>query len=258
MTAILEVDGLETRFGRQTVHRGLSFTAHRGEILGVVGGSGQGKSVLLRCILGFVQPAGGSITLFGEEVVGGDEEELTALRRRVGVLFQDGALFSSMSVLDNAAAPLIERTPLTAAAARRVAAGKLRLTGLDRSALRKRPSEISGGMRKRAGLARALALDPELLLLDEPTAGLDPIAASGFDALIRELCDALGLTVVLVTHDLDTLFGLCDRAAALVDGQAIMGAPEELARHPHPWLQTYFSGPRGRSAALSQAAENAA
>lgn len=248
MGPVLAISGLETQFGRQAVHRGVDFDLQPGEILGVVGGSGQGKSVLLRCILGFVRPSGGAIRLFGEEVTTASETTLAGLRRRIGVLFQDGALFSSLSLVDNAAAPLLEHTALSRPAARQVAAGKLRLVGLDGYAGRKRSGEISGGMRKRAGLARALALDPELLLLDEPTAGLDPIGAAAFDDLIRALRDSLGLTVALVTHDLDTLFGLCDRAVALVDGRAVTGTPDALAQDPHPWLQTYFAGPRGRGA----------
>lgn len=246
---MVSVRDLRTAFGAQQVHKGVDLEVRRGEIVGLVGGSGQGKSVLLRCILGFLAPTDGCIDVFGEPVIGADETAMADIRRRIGVLFQDGALFTAMDVLCNAVSPLREHTSLSAATANVVARGKLRLVGLDPAADTKLPGELSGGMRKRAGLARALALDPELLLLDEPTAGLDPISASAFDALIAELRKSLGLTVLLVTHDLDTLFGICDRAVALIDGRAVTGPPRELAKSDHPWLQSYFAGPRGRAAA---------
>lgn len=249
--SVVRVRGLETAFGRQRVHRGVDFDVPRGEIVGLVGGSGQGKSVLLRCLLGFVVPSKGRIDVLGECIDCGDERALRAIRRRMGVLFQDGALFTAMNVLCNAAAPLREHTTLSGETADVIARGKLRLVGLDQTADTKFPRELSGGMRKRAGLARALALDPELLLLDEPTAGLDPVGAAGFDRLIAELRDALGLTVLMVTHDLDTLFGLCDRAIALVDGRAIVDTPRGLAQRSHPWLKDYFAGVRGRAAAAA-------
>ncbi|MEN2975838.1 ATP-binding cassette domain-containing protein [Tistrella bauzanensis] len=245
---IVEVEGLVTRFGTTTIHDGLNFTVDRGEIMGVVGGSGSGKSVLLRIILGLIHPAAGRIRLLGEEITGSDEAARSRRQRRIGMLFQDGALFSQLTVAENVAMPLIEHARVSTQTARQLAIDKLVLVGLKPADGDKLPSELSGGMRKRAGLARALALDPELLLLDEPTAGLDPISAEGFDQLILDLNHALGVTVMLVTHDLDTLHAICDRVAALVDKQIRIAPIAELARDPHPWLQSYFGGPRGRAA----------
>ncbi|GGB43111.1 ABC transporter ATP-binding protein [Tistrella bauzanensis] len=245
---IVEVEGLVTRFGATTIHDGLSFTVDRGEIMGVVGGSGSGKSVMLRIILGLIHPAAGRIRLLGEEITGFDEAARSRRQRRIGMLFQDGALFSQLTVAENVAMPLIEHARVSTQTARRLAIDKLVLVGLKPADGDKLPSELSGGMRKRAGLARALAMDPELLLLDEPTAGLDPISAEGFDQLILDLNHALGVTVMLVTHDLDTLHAICDRVAALVDKQIRIGPIAELAQDPHPWLQSYFGGPRGRAA----------
>jgi phospholipid/cholesterol/gamma-HCH transport system ATP-binding protein len=245
---IIEVTGLVTRFGRQTIHENLSLSVRRGEVLGVVGGSGTGKSVLMRTIIGLNKPRAGQIKIFGVDVGRLSQAGWRKLQRRWGVLFQDGALFSSLTVAENVEVPLREHTHLQAAARRDLVALKLALVGLSADAAHKYPSEISGGMRKRAGLARALALDAEVLFLDEPTAGLDPISANRFDELIKTLQASLNLTVVLVTHDLDTLLGICDRVAALVDKRVLVGTVEELMQVDDPWLKDYFLGPRGRAA----------
>ncbi len=258
------IAGLVNAFGPHKVHDGLSLTVRRGEILGVVGGSGTGKSVLMRSIIGLQHPQAGQITVLGHGMAGGDDEEQAQpqigegagaiggadLRSRWGVLFQGGALFSTLTVAENIEVPLKEFYPaLSPALAREIAGLKVALSGLPPETCDKYPSELSGGMKKRAALARALALDPELLFLDEPTAGLDPIAAAAFDHLIRELTDTLGLTVFLITHDLDTLHAICDRVAVLADGGVIaIGTIPELLASDHPWIQTYFNGPRGRAA----------
>ena len=248
---VIEVTGLVTQFGRQTIHDNLSLSVHRGEVLGVVGGSGAGKSVLMRTIIGLNKPRAGRIKIFGVDVARLSDTGRRKLQRRWGVLFQDGALFSSLTVAENVEVPLREHTRLQAAARRDLVALKLALVGLPADAGAKFPSEISGGMRKRAGLARALALDAEVLFLDEPTAGLDPISANRFDELIKTLQASLNLTVVLVTHDLDTLHGICDRVAALVDKRVLVGTIEELMQVDDPWLKEYFLGPRGRAAAAA-------
>jgi phospholipid/cholesterol/gamma-HCH transport system ATP-binding protein len=246
--AIIKVTGLVTRFGKQTIHDNLSFSVRRGEVLGVVGGSGTGKSVLMRTIIGLNKPKAGRIEVFGVDVAKLSDAGRRRLQRRWGVLFQEGALFSSLTVGQNVEVPLREHTRLPAEARRELVALKLSLVGLPADAAHKFPSEISGGMKKRAGLARALALDAEILFLDEPTAGLDPISANRFDELIKTLQASLGLTVVLVTHDLDTLHGICDRVAALVNKKILVGTIEELMQIDDPWLQDYFLGPRGRAA----------
>jgi phospholipid/cholesterol/gamma-HCH transport system ATP-binding protein len=248
---IIEVTGLVTRFGRQTVHDNLSFGVRRGEVLGVVGGSGTGKSVLMRTIIGLNKPQAGRIEIFGVDVARLSVAGRRRLQRRWGVLFQEGALFSSQTVGENVEVPLREHTRLRAAARHDLVALKLALVGLSPDAAQKYPSEISGGMKKRAGLARALALDAEILFLDEPTAGLDPISANRFDELIKTLQASLNLTVVLVTHDLDTLHGICDRVAALVNKRILVGTIEELMQVDDPWLKDYFLGPRGRAAAAA-------
>ena len=245
------VTDLVTAFGDQVIHQGLSLTVNRGEILGVVGGSGTGKSVLMRAIIGLQKPVSGAITVLGHDISAGMEGEAgNAIRCRWGVLFQGGALFSTLTVAENIEVPLHEFYPeIDAILLDEIAHFKVMLSGLPEDAANKYPSELSGGMKKRAGLARALALDPELLFLDEPTAGLDPIGAAAFDRLIRELQETLGLTVFLITHDLDTLHEICDRVAVLADGQVIaVGTIAELMQLDHPWIQSYFNGPRGRAA----------
>jgi len=245
---VVRVEDLCTAFGTQVVHDGLDLEVRRGEILGIVGGSGSGKSVLLRAILGLLRPRRGRIEVLGRDIARLGHGERYELQARQGVLFQDGALFSSLTVAENIKAPLRERFRLPEHLLNRLAGLKLAFTGLEHEVCHKYPAELSGGMRKRAGLARALALDPEILFLDEPTAGLDPIAASEFDRLIGQLGRSLDLTVVMVTHDLDSLIAICDRVAALVDRRAVIGTLDELRRLDHPWLQAYFHGPRGRAA----------
>ena len=249
---IIRVRGLVTRFGRESVHDGLDLDVARGEVIGVVGGSGSGKSVLLRTIIGLNRPAAGVIRVFGQDVWRMSERERHQLERRWGVLFQDGALFSSLTVAQNVEVPLKEHYELPAALMDEIAAYKIGMVGLPEDTGDKYPSQLSGGMRKRAGLARALALDPEILFLDEPTAGLDPIAAGDFDELIRDLQRSLGLTVFMVTHDLDSLFAICDRVAVLVDKRIRVGTLDELLRDAHPWIHSYFHGPRGRSAIAAE------
>jgi phospholipid/cholesterol/gamma-HCH transport system ATP-binding protein len=242
------VQGLRTRFGEQVIHDGLDLEVRRGEVFGIVGGSGTGKSVLLRTILGLQRPERGRIEVLGHELERLGDAPRRALQARQGVLFQDGALFSSLTVGQNIQTPLRERWKLPARLLDQIAGLKLALVGLPIEACHKYPAELSGGMRKRAGLARALALDPEILFLDEPTAGLDPIGAGEFDRLILRLQRSLGLTVVMVTHDLDSLRAICDRVAALVDRRALVGTLDEVCNRDHPWLRAYFHGPRGRAA----------
>ena len=246
---IIRIRGLVTRIGGRVVHDDLDLEVRRGEVLGVVGGSGSGKSMLLRAVVGLQRPVAGRIEVFGEDVYALDDEQLRRLDARWGVLFQDGALFSSLTVAENIAVPVKEQfAALPQRLTEEIAQLKLGLVGLPADTAGKHPAELSGGMRKRAGLARALALDPQLLFLDEPTAGLDPIAAGAFDTLIRDLCESLGLTVFMVTHDLDSLIAICDRIAVLVDKRLRIGTMAELVRDPHPWIQAYFRGPRGRAA----------
>lgn len=255
---IIKVEGLVTRFGTHTVHDGLTLNVRRGEIIGVVGGSGTGKSVLLRSIVGLLKPDAGLIEVFGKSVRDTPEDEYRQLRRRWGVMFQDGALFSSLTVRQNVEAPMREQLDLDPALRATLAGIKVRMVGLPENAMAKYPSELSGGMRKRAGFARAIALDPEIVFLDEPTAGLDPIGAAAFDILIKQLQAALGLTVFLVTHDLDSLHAICDRIAVLADRQVLaVGTMEEMLRVDHPWVHEYFHGPRARAAHESAQQEGA-
>lgn len=247
----ISIRGLKNSFGDQVVHEGLDLDVRKGEILGVVGGSGTGKSVLMRSIIGLQTPVEGDIHVFGQPMTGEEDEEAQlAIRRRWGVLFQGGALFSTLTVSENVQVPIREYYPNISDSLREEIAGyKIRMTGLPGEAAPKFPSELSGGMKKRAGLARALALDPDLLFLDEPTAGLDPIGAAAFDEQTRELQQTLGLTCFLITHDLDTLHAICDRVAVLADKRVIaVGTINELLATDHPWIQEYFNGARGRLA----------
>ena len=247
---VIRVRGLVNRFGEQAVHEDLDLDVRRGEILGVVGGSGTGKSVLMRSIIGLQTPDAGTVEVFGEPMIGREEDEAEEVRRRWGVLFQGGALFSTLTVGENVQVPLKEYYGhFSQALLDDIARYKVHMTGLPAEAIHKYPAELSGGMKKRAGLARALALDPDLLFLDEPTAGLDPIGAAAFDAQTKSLQETLGLTVFLITHDLDTLYAICDRVAVLADRRVIaVGTIDELLATDHPWIQEYFNGPRGRAA----------
>jgi len=244
--AILQVADLHTNLGGQWLHRGLDFSIGRGEVVALIGGSGTGKSVLLRHCIGLTRPSQGQVKLFGENICELSTEQLTKVRSRYGVLFQEGALFSSLSVAENVAAPLHEHARLPPRLRDELVAMKIRLAGLPMEAANKRPSELSGGMKKRAALARALALEPELLFLDEPTSGLDPISAREFDHLLRVLCDSLGLTALMATHDLDTLWGMVDRVIVLYAGKVIADGPvKEVAELDHEWIRKYFSAHSG-------------
>jgi phospholipid/cholesterol/gamma-HCH transport system ATP-binding protein len=246
---IIEVKGLCNRFGDFVVHENLDLSVKSGEIIGVVGGSGSGKSVLMRSILALNRPQAGRIQVLGRNALATDPISRSFIESNTGVLFQNAALFSSLTVLDNVMVPLREHSTLPEEVMTELALIKIQLAGLAVEAAYKYPSELSGGMRKRAGIARALALDPELLFLDEPTAGLDPIGAAGFDQLILSIQKALGLTVFLITHDLDTLYTICDRVAVIADRKVLVNAPiEKVAAFDHPWIQEYFHGPRGRAA----------
>jgi len=248
---VIEVRGLRSSFGKQVVHDGLDLDVYRGEVLGVIGGSGAGKSVLLRTVIGLRDPQAGSVKIFGEDVHGAQSTQRQRFERRIGVLFQDGALFSSLTVLENVRVPLIEYYKLPESIVEELAMLKIRLAGLPTSAAHKYPSALSGGMRKRAGLARALALDPEILFLDEPTSGLDPSSAAAFDELIATLHASLGFTVFLVTHDLDSLYGICERVAVLSQGKVVIADTiERVENFDEPWIKGCFQGPRGRSAAV--------
>jgi phospholipid/cholesterol/gamma-HCH transport system ATP-binding protein len=254
---VIEVHGLENSFGEAVIHDGLDLEVKRGEILGVVGGSGTGKSVMMRSIIGLQRPDAGEVRVFGEPMLDRDEAELQPIRKRWGILFQGAALFSTLTVAENVQVPLREFYPrLSEKLLDEIAAYKIVMVGLSPDAGPKFPAELSGGMRKRAGIARALALDPELLFLDEPTAGLDPIGAAAFDQLIVDLRERLGLTVFLITHDLDTLYTICDRVAVLADKKVIaVGTIPELLALDHEWIQEYFRGPRGRAAEEAMEAE---
>jgi phospholipid/cholesterol/gamma-HCH transport system ATP-binding protein len=246
---IIRVRGLVNRFGAETVHDGLDLDVRRGEVLGIVGGSGSGKSVLLRTVVGLNRPVEGKVEVFGRDVWAISDAQRRELEKRWGVLFQGGALFSSLTVAQNIEVPIKEYFDIPLSLMDEISAVKVGMVGLPEDAGEKYPAQLSGGMRKRAGLARALALDPEVVFLDEPTAGLDPIAAGAFDELIRDLKTSLGLTVFMVTHDLDSLFAICDRVAVLVDKKVRVGTLEQLLNDNHPWIHAYFHGPRGRAAA---------
>jgi phospholipid/cholesterol/gamma-HCH transport system ATP-binding protein len=247
---IISVRGLKNCFGDQVIHDDLDLDVRRGEIIGVVGGSGTGKSVLMRSIIGLQQPDAGDVHVFGQAMLTADEKCLQSVRKRWGIMFQGAALFSTLTVAENVQVPLREFYPrLSEKLLNEIAAFKIVMVGLPANAGPKYPAELSGGMKKRAGIARALALDPELLFLDEPTAGLDPIGAAAFDELTVELRDQLGLTVFIITHDLDTLYTICDRVAVLADRKVVaVGTIPELLALDHEWIQEYFRGPRGRAA----------
>jgi phospholipid/cholesterol/gamma-HCH transport system ATP-binding protein len=245
----IRLRGLTKRFGSQAIFEKLDLDVMSGEILGIAGGSGTGKSVLLRTVLGLLPFDAGTIEVFGKNFPALSGEERIAVERRWGVLFQDGALFSSLTVLQNVQVPMREHLDLPHRTMDELALLKIAMVGLPEDAPYKYPSELSGGMRKRAGLARALALDPDIVFLDEPTSGLDPIAAAAFDRLIHNLQRTLGLTVYMITHDLDSIFAVCDRVAVLADKHVVReGAPMDLVRDPgHPWVREYFCGERGRN-----------
>lgn len=246
---LIEVRGLLSQFGDRVIHEDLDLDVVKGEVLGVVGGSGSGKTVLLNSILGLKEPDGGTIRIFDHDITTMTKRQAADVEQRTGTLFQQGALFSALTVLQNVASPLVEHTRLPRDMIRELAEMKIAMAGLGPEAHHLKPAELSGGMRKRVGLARALALDPEILFLDEPTAGLDPIGAAAFDALIRNLSDDLGLTVFMITHDLDSLYAICDKVAVLADKRVIEKATvAELERSEHPWIKEYFLGPRGRAA----------
>jgi len=252
---IVRVRNLVVGFGEKLVMRDLDLDVYRGEVLGFVGGSGQGKSVLTRTILGLVPKRSGTIDLFGQNIDACGEDERRALERRYGVMFQQGALFSGLTVRQNVQVPMREHLELSPRLMDELALLKIELVGLPRDAADKFPSELSGGMIKRAALARALALDPELVFLDEPTSGLDPIGAAEFDDLIQTLQHTLGLTVFMVTHDLDSLYAICDRIAALAEGKVIAAGPlEAMLRADQPWLRAYFHGKRARAIVAPQGA----
>ena len=249
---VIRVNNLENRFGTTVVHQDLNLTLLRGEILGIVGGSGTGKSVLLRSIVGLKPIDRGDIHVFGKRLSALNQQQRAAVERRFGVLFQQGALYSSLNLLENVALPLVEHTPLKRREAEHIARMKLSLVGLPSQAAQQMPTSLSGGMIKRAALARALALDPDVLFLDEPTAGLDPISAAKFDRLLLTLRDALGFSVFLVTHDLDTLYTACDRVAVLSQKRVLVADTlANVAQTQDDWIQDYFHGPRGRAAYLS-------
>jgi phospholipid/cholesterol/gamma-HCH transport system ATP-binding protein len=250
---IITVRDIVNRFGAQVVHDGVSFEVRPGEIFGIVGGSGSGKSVLLKTLLGLRRPDAGTVELEGRDITAMDDRELRAIKRRYGVTFQHGALFTSLTVAENVTLPVAEALELDEASLERLVELRLRMVGLPLEAAAKHPAQLSGGMVKRAALARALALDPAILFLDEPTAGLDPIAAAAFDELVLYLRDTLRLTIVMVTHDLDTLLRTCDRVAVLVDGKVIVDTLEGIVANDHPWIRHYFHGARGRSMTIGGA-----
>ncbi|MCJ7450968.1 MAG: ATP-binding cassette domain-containing protein [Steroidobacteraceae bacterium] len=245
---IVSARGIVNRFGSQVVHDGADFDVHEGEVFGIVGGSGSGKSVLLRTLLGLRRPDQGTVSIEGREITSMGDQELRDVKRRYGVTFQHGALFTSLTVAGNVSLPVFEAMELSQQTVTSLVDLRLRMVGLPLDSAAKFPAQLSGGMVKRVALARALALDPKLLFLDEPTAGLDPIAAAAFDELLLYLRQALGLTVVMVTHDLDTLVRTCDRVGVLVDGKVIVDTLQGIVANDHPWIRQYFHGERGRTA----------
>jgi len=247
--AVVEARGIVNRFGPQVVHDRLDLDVYEGEVFGIVGGSGSGKSVLLRTILGLHRPQAGQVRLFGRDVTQLSGSDLRRLKASYGVTFQQGALFTSLTVLQNVQLPMIEHLDLEPDALHELALLKVRLVGLPPDAAYKVPSQLSGGMVKRAALARALALDPALLFLDEPTSGLDPISAAAFDELLMFLREELGLTVVMITHDLDTIFRTCNRVGVIVDHQMESDTLDRIVEHRHPWIRAYFGGERATARA---------
>jgi phospholipid/cholesterol/gamma-HCH transport system ATP-binding protein len=252
---VISIRGLVNRFGSQTVHENLDLDVYPGEVLSIVGGSGSGKSVLLRTMLGLHRPQGGQVMMGGKDLTRVSDEDMLPIKRGYGVTFQQGALFSSLPVSENIQLPIREYYRLEQSTLDEITALRLRMVGLPEDAASKLPSQLSGGMIKRAALARALALDPRLLFLDEPTAGLDPISAAEFDDLIRYLHKSLGLTVVIITHDLDTIYAISNRVAVLVDKKLVVDTLDRIVQNPHPWIHEYFHGPRAR-AALSARGSN--
>jgi phospholipid/cholesterol/gamma-HCH transport system ATP-binding protein len=251
---IISVQGLEVGFGGSPIVEGLDLDIRRGEVIGIVGGSGTGKSVLMRTIIGLNKAQAGEVWTFGEEFLALSSSEQRRVERRWGVLFQEGALFTALTVAQNVQVPLREHIRgMPQVLMDEIASMKLSMVGLPPDAAPKYPSELSGGMKKRAGIARAIALDPEILFLDEPTAGLDPIGAAAFDDLIARLRRALGLTVVMITHDLDSLVTICDRIAVLADKRVkLVGTLDDMLQSDHPWIREYFHGPRARAASIGK------
>ncbi len=247
MPALLEVQGVVNRFGAQTVHSGLDMQVNQGEVFGIIGGSGSGKSVLLRTILGLRIPDAGTVRFQGRELRAMPAAALRALKASYGVTFQQGALFSALTVRQNVQLPMLEHLRLPPRALDELALLKIQMVGLPGEAATKYPAQLSGGMIKRTALARALALDPQLLFLDEPTSGLDPIGAAAFDELVIHLRRELTLTVVMITHDLDTIFRTCSRVGVIVEGRMISDTLEGIVRNPHPWIQAYFRGERAHN-----------
>lgn len=247
MEPVVEVRGLVNRFGGQVVHDGLDMQVNADEVFGVVGGSGAGKSVLLRTILGLQRPVAGTVRILGSDVTRLSEEQLRPVKARYGVAFQEGALFTGLTVLQNVQLPMIEHLRLPADALEGLALLKIRLVGLPADAAAKYPAQLSGGMVKRAAVARALALDPELLFLDEPTSGLDPVSAAAFDDLVLYLHQHLRLTIVMITHDLDSIFRTCNRVGVIVGKRMESDTLERIVDHPNPWIQAYFHGERARA-----------
>ncbi|HKD54202.1 MAG TPA: ATP-binding cassette domain-containing protein [Steroidobacteraceae bacterium] len=253
---VLEVRGLVNRFGDQVVHDGLDMEVEQDEVFGIVGGSGSGKSVLLRSILGLQRPQAGTVRIYGSDITKMTETQLLSVKERYGVAFQSGALYSGLTVLENIQEPMIEHLNLPARALDELALLKICLVGLPTSAAGKYPAELSGGMVKRAAIARALALDPALLFLDEPTSGLDPVSAAAFDDLVLYLQKQLRLTIVMITHDLDSIFRTCNRVGVIVDRKMVSGTLAQIVEYPNPWIQAYFHGERA-SARLGEIAHGA-
>jgi len=247
MEPVIRVRGVVNRFGDQVVHDGVDLEVMPGEVFGIVGGSGSGKSVLLRTMLGLQVPVSGTVEIEGRRVTGVSSRDLIDVKRRYGVTFQHGALFTALTVVQNVELPLAEHYDISEEALRELAELRIRMVGLPLEAADKYPAQLSGGMNKRAALARALALDPALLFLDEPTSGLDPISAAAFDRLVLYLQKSLRLTVVMITHDLDTIYRICNRVGVIVEGKMICGTLDEIVRHEHPWIREYFHGERSRA-----------